>query len=155
MKKFLALVVMICAVMISSTASAADYWLSIYSDDNLTVYIDNDSIHRDYNYSDYVFCAFVKQSFSDAKRQKMIDWYLARGAHSRQIYNFSHTVGLVYFKLENGIKRIATMQLVAYTHTGEPISEMSFSRSSPEWNVVVPDSIGEQEFNIAYSRIRN
>ena len=57
--KFFTLVALLCTVMISSTAMAAN-WVWIYSDKNFTIYVDNNSIRRDYNYSGYVFRAFTK-----------------------------------------------------------------------------------------------
>lgn len=78
MKKFIAIVALLCAVMVSSTASAAD-WVWIYSDNDYTIYVDNNSIRRDYNYSGYVFRAFTKTVYSDAGRNKEIERWRSSG----------------------------------------------------------------------------
>lgn len=109
MKKFFALVALLCTVMISSTA----------------IYVDNNSIRRDYNYSGYVFRAFVKQIFNEAGRKKAIESWLTNGEPlPKGIYNLSHDVSLEYFKTSGGIKYWSSLDSVYYTHDGNTIPEM-------------------------------
>lgn len=155
MKKFIALVVMLCAVLISSTASAAADWVWIYSDEYRTIYVDNNSIRRDDNYRDYVFRAFVKWVYSDAGRNKQIEWYNSRGLFPKGIYNISHDIYLDYFKIKNGVNYTGFLNRVCYDSNGNVISELGYSYSEPRWDIIQPDSIGETIFNAVRERVSN
>lgn len=156
MKKLIVLVALLCTVMISSTAAAAANWVWIYSDDRFTIYVDNNSIRRDYNHSGYVFRAFVKWIYSDAGRNTRIEWY-RENAESlpRGIYSLSHSIHLDYFKVSDGIKYHCTVERVCYTHDGNLIPDMGFSTDSPQWSLVQPDSIGEALFDAIRARVPN
>ena len=157
MKKFIALVVVLCAVMISSsTASASANWVWIYSDEYCTIYVDNNSIRRDYNYRGYVFRAFVKWIYSDAGRNRRIKNYRSAGLSlPKGMYNLSHDVVLEYFKAENGMKYSCTMDCVCYDKNGNTIPEMNFSKNQFEWRILPPDSIGEWIFDMVRARVPN
>ena len=157
MKKFFALVALVCTVMISSTAMAAANWVWIYSDKDYTIYVDNNSIRRDYNYSDYVFRAFVKWIYSDTGRNKTIErWRSNDKPLPRGIYNLSHDIRLEYFKASGGIKYHTIVNCVYYNHDGNKIHDMSFSYSTlPQWFVITPESIGEAIFDAVYARVPN
>ena len=156
MKKFFVLVALLCTLMISSTTMAAN-WVWIYSDDHFTIYVDNNSIRRDYNYSGYVFRAFVKQIFSDAGRNKAIDNYRASDKPlPRGIYNLSHYVSLEYFKISGGIKYWSSLDSVYYTHDGNTIPEMGYSFNSiQQWFIISPDTVGEAKFDAISARVPN
>lgn len=157
MKKFFVLVALLCTMMISPTAMAAN-WVWIYSDEDSTIYVDNNSIRRDYNYSGYVFRAFVKWVYSDTGRNKEIERWRTkfREPLPRGIYNLSHYVLLEYFKTSDGIKYNSALNAVYYTHDGRTISEMEFSFDSvPKWFIISPDSIGEELFDKIYARVPN
>lgn len=155
MKKFLALVVFLCTVMISSMAMASN-WVWIYSDDNYTIYVDNNSIRRDYNYSSYVFRAFVKFVYSDAGRDKVIeDWRTDGRPLPRGIYNLSKSICLCYFKLTDGMKYFDTLNAVYYTLDGNIISEMGFTGNTHQWTIITPDSIAEDLFYKIGARVPN
>ncbi len=148
MKKFIALVVVLCAVMISSSASAMASWRWIYYDKYRTIYVDKNSIRRDYNYRGYVFRAFVKWIHSEAGRQKEIEHYRSNGLPlPRGIYNLSDTVELYYFKEENGIKYCDMLNCVFYDNKGNAIPDMGFSKNTLKWNVITPDTLGEWIFD--------
>ncbi len=156
MKKFFALVAFLCTVMISSMAMAAN-WVWICSDENFTIYVDNNSIRRDYNYSDYVFRAFVKCVFSDSGRNRLIETRRAYGLPiPKGIYNLSYDVSLEYFKMSDGIKYNNLLNSTFYTYDGNTIPEMGFSFSSlQKWEIINPDSIGELKFDKIYARVPN
>ena len=156
MKKLIALVVVLCAVMISSSASAMANWVWITSNEYFTIYVDNNSIRRDYNYHGYVFRAFEKRVYSEAGRQKEIEDRRSDGKLlPRGIYNLSYGIGLDYFKEENGIKYICTMDCVYYDKNGNILSEMGFSRNTLKWDIVLPDSVGEAIFDNIQARVPN
>lgn len=156
MKKFIALVALLCTVMISSTAAAAN-WVWIRSDDKFTHYVDNNSIRRDYNYSGYVFRAFVKIIYNEAGRNWQIeDWRTKFGEPlPRGIYSLSHEVALMYFKAADGMKYFDFVTGVFYTRDGNTIPEMGGSKNSPQWKIVTPDSIAEALFDAIYARVPN
>ena len=155
MKKLIVLVALLCTVMISSTAAAAN-WVWIYSDEYCTVYVDNNSIRRDRNYSGYVFRAFTKWILSDAGRNRAIEQWRANGRPlPRGIYNLSERIALCYFKMSDGMKYFDNIEAVFYTHDGNTIPEMGYSRNELKWNIVTPDSIGEAEFDAIYARVPN
>ena len=155
MKKFIALVVMLCVVLVSSTASAAD-WVWVLSDEDSTVYVDNNSIRRDYNYRGYVFRAFIKWVYSDAGRNKMIEGWRSSGISlPREIYNLSHDIKFFYFKEENGINCFDILSSVSYDRDGNTIPEMSFSYSELQWRIIPPDTIVERMFDVIRARVPN
>ena len=156
MKNFFALVALLCTMMISSTAMAAN-WVWICSDENFTIYVDNNSIRRDYNYSGYVFRAFVKWVFSDAGRNRVIDdWRTDGRPLPKGIYNLSHCISLEYFKTNGGIKYWSSLNAVYHTHDGNTIPGMGFSFDSvPKWFIISPDSVGEVKFDEIYARVPN
>lgn len=157
MKKFFALVVLLCTVMISSTAMAAADWVWIYSDEYRTIYVDNNSIRRDYNYSGYVFRAFVKKVYSDAGRNIEIEEWGSNGQPlPRGIYNLSHDIGLCYFKSDDGMNYFSALNAVYYTRDGNTIPEMGFSFNSlPRWYIIPPDTGIETIFDAVYARVPN
>lgn len=157
MKKFIALVVMLCAVLVSSTASAAADWVWIYSDDEFTIYVDNSSIRRDDNYRGYVFRAFVKTNYSDAGRNRAIEGWRSFGKPlPKGIYNLSHTVELFLFKEENTIKYCDIISHIAYTPDGNTIPEMTFfSKDSIQWGIISPDTFSEIIFDAVRARVPN
>lgn len=155
MKKFIALVVMLCAVLISSSASAAD-WVWVRSDDAITVYVDNNSISRDYNYRGYVFRAFTKWVYSETGRQEFIEHYRSNGRSlPRGIYNLSYTISLYYFKLENSMEYSSLMNVNSYDKNGNPILNLCLSKDSIQWEIIPPDSIGEIMFDVIRARVPN
>ena len=156
MKKFIALIVVLCAVMISSTTASAANWVWIYSNDYFTVYVDNSSIRRDYNYHGYVFRAFIKKVYTDAGRRNHIEFFRSRGFVPHGIYNLAYDITLQYFKAENGIKYVAILNCTAYDHNGDTISEISSSDTyPPQWVIIPPDSVGEAIFDTIYARVPN
>ena len=156
MKKFLALVVMLCAVMISSTAVAATNWVWIYSDEYLTVWVDNNSIRRDYNYQGYVFRAFTKFVYSAAGRNRVIENERSSGRFvSRGMYNLSHSIDLFYFKAGDSMNYFDVINAVGYTHDGNIIPDMGVSKDSIYWTIIQPDTVGEEIFNKVRARIPN
>lgn len=155
-KKLIVLVALMCTVMISSTAAAAANWVWIYSTNEVTVYVDNNSIRRDYNYSGYVFRAFTKWVYSDAGRNRAIEYYRTEGLPlPRGIYNFSHHIALEYFKAADGMKYNYTVKCICYTHDGKTIPEMGFSNSELNWKLITPDTTAEAIFDAIYARVPN
>lgn len=131
-------------------------WIWIYSDDKYTIYVDNSSIQRDYNYSGYVFRAFLKWVYSDEGRKKVIEQRRSSGMLlPKEIYNLSNSIELCYYKELNGIKYESVLHCTYYTYNGDTIPEMSFSFDSPRWHIIPPDTIGEWVFNMIRARIPN
>lgn len=153
MKKFIAIVVMLCAVLFSSTASATADWVWIYSNDNFTVYVDNNSIRRDYNYSGYVFRAFTKWMWSQSHIDK---YFRSKGeVPPKEFYNLSYSINLEYYKDENGIKYTATANSTCYTRDRKVIPEMSSSNDTLKWIIIPPDSVIERVFDTIRARVPN
>lgn len=151
MKKFIAPVVVLCAMMISSTASAAADWVWLYSDNDCTIYFDNNSIRRDRNYSGYVFHTFVKWVYSDKGCQKEIERRRSNGRPlPRGIYNFSYSMSLWYFKEENRIKYCDVLNCVFYDNKGNVIPNMGFSYDVLNWQIIPPDTIAEWIFDAVH-----
>lgn len=166
MKKFVALVVVFCAMMISSTSSAAETieelferytgWRCIYSDDNYAIHIYTKSIRRDYNYNGYVFHAFVRWVFTETGRQKELEQYRSLGMYlSKECYNLSSQIYLEYFNEINGLKYICTMKLTSYDSKGNIIPKLSYSKNEFDWSVITPGSVGEKIFDAVYARVPN
>ena len=154
-KKLIVLVALLCTVMISSTAAAAN-WVWIGSDDEITIYVDNNSIRRDYNYSGYVFRAFVKYVYNDTGRNRQIEWWRTNaGFLPKGIYDLSHKINLEYFKKENGLKHRCTVNSTCYKFDGNIIPEMGFSLSELQWDIINPDTVGEAVFDAVYARVPN
>ena len=155
MKKFFALVALLCTVMISSTAMAAN-WVWLYSDDAQTIYVDNDSIRHDRNYSGYVFRAFVKWIYNDEGRKRIIERRRAKGQPlPKGIYNLANEVDLYYFKTGDGVKYFDIVNTVWHTHDGNSIPELDFSRNEPQWSIISPGIINEAIFDAIYARVPN
>ena len=155
MKKFFALVALMCTVMISSTALAAN-WVWLYSDSAYTIYVDNDSICRDRNYSGYVFRAFVKFIYNDVGRNRVIERLRSQGQSlPKGIYNLADSTQLLYFKVADGIKYFSVVNLVWHTRDGKPIPEMDFSRSEPQWSIISSGTINEVIFKKVSARVPN
>lgn len=155
MKKFIALVVVLCVVIISSPASASD-WGWIYSNDYLTIYVDNSSLRRDYNYRGYVFRVFIKFLYSDKGRKKEIEYYRSnKKPLPREIYNLSYDIYLAYFKEENGIKYCDFVNRTSYTNNGENILDRNYSHDYPRWYIITPDSVGEVIFGAVHAKVPN
>ncbi|MBR4381972.1 MAG: hypothetical protein IKP64_00280 [Selenomonadaceae bacterium] len=155
MKKFFALVALLCTVMISSTAMAAN-WVWIYSDEAQTIYVDNDSIRRDKNYSGYVFRAFVKWIYNDEGRNRVIERRRAKGQPlPRGIYNLVDNVELCYFQSVDGIKYIDRKQSICHTRDGNSIPEMEYSHNEPQWEIINPGTIGEVLYDKIRARVPN
>lgn len=153
MKKLITLVALLFTVMISSTASAAD-WVWLYSDEYQTIYVDNNSIQRDYNYSGYVFRAFVKTVYNDAGRKRMIDDLRSSDITlPREIYNLSFIVELDYFKRANRMSYTAVMSAVFYDHDGNSIPGTGGSLSELQWEIISPDTINELMFYKIFARL--
>ncbi len=150
MKKFIALVVVLCVVMISSTVSAAANWKRIYSDEYMIVYVDCTSIRYDSNYSGQVFRAFLKLIYSDAGRQKEIEKWRSSGFVPRGVYNLSSSKSLIYFKAENSLKYFDSINGNFYTHDGDIIPEMGFSKNVLKWTIIPPETIVEIIFDKVY-----
>ena len=155
MKKFFALVALMCTVMISSTALAAN-WVWLYSDSAFTIYVDNDSIRRDRNYSGYVFRAFVKWIYNDEGRKRVTEIRRAKGQSlPKGIYNLADEVDLYYFKTGDGVKYFDIVNTVWHTHDGNSIPELDFSRSEPQWDIIPPDTINEVIYEKVRARVPN
>ena len=156
MKKFIVLVVLLFALMIFSTASAEADWIWIYSDEYQTIWVDNNSISRDRNYSGYVFRAFVRWDYSKAGRDQIIKNILLTGVPLPKGYNnLSHRIGLEYFKEESGIKRRATMILTTHDKNGNIISVHDISNYPPQWVIIPPNTLGELIFDSIHVRVPN
>ena len=156
MKKFISSVVLLCAVMISSPASAEADWVWVYSDEYYAIWVDNNSIRRDRNYSGYVFRAFVRWDYSEAGRDQMIKIFLSKGVSLPKGYNnLSHRISLEYFKEESGIKRQATMILTTHDQNGNVISVHDISNYPPQWAIIPPDTLGELIFDTIRARVPN
>ena len=156
MKKIFALVVLLCAVMISSTAAAAANWVWIYSDEDYTIYVDKNSIRRDYNYPGYVFRAFVRWIFTETGRQKKLEQCRSLGIYlSKKCYDLSSMIYLEYFKEINGLKYTCTTKVISHDSEGNYIPELSVSKDTLNWNVITPDSVGEAIFDNIQARVPN
>ena len=156
MKKFLVLVVMLCAVLISSTASAEADWIKVGSDKYITVWVDSNSISLDRNYyTNYIIRASVKIVYTDEGRQREIERYRSNGKPlPKEIYNLSHDIDLFCFKdATDSIKCFDCLKQVSYTHNGATIPDMSFSRRKPKWTIILPDTIIEKIFDSIITRI--
>ena len=156
MKKFIALVVLLCAVLVSSTALAAD-WVWIYSDEFVTIYVDNNSIRRDYNYSGYVFRAYTKMVYSEAGLEKLIEQYLKNNVpiNTKKAKKILHSISLTYFKDDDGIKHGSIVLAAHYDKQENFIPEMSFSVDKPNWHIAPPDSMAEAVFDAIRVRVPN
>ena len=155
MKKFFALVALICTVMISSTAMAAN-WVWLYSDSAYTIYVDNDSIRRDKNYSGYVFRAFVKWFYNDVGRNKIIENWRSKGKSIPDgLYNLSDCVELYYFKSGDGMKYYDIIKAIWHTRDGNTIPEMEYSSNELQWKIVSPGTINEAIFDAIRARVPN
>ena len=156
MKKFIALVVMLCAVLVSSTASAAADWVWVCSNEYFTIYADNNSIRRDYNHGGYVFCAFTKEIYSEEGRTTAIESYRSKGKTVPQwLYNMSYLIKLQYFKEENGFKYFGFLFVVLYDHDGNVIDSSENSYSEIKWSMIPPGSMLEKEFDVIRARVPN
>ncbi len=155
MKNFIALVVMLCAVLVSLTASAAD-WVWVASNKEHTIYVDNNSIRRDYNYPGYVFRAFTKKIYSETGRNRAIEHYRSKGSPVPQwIYNMSHSINLEYFKEENEIKYCGLLHVVLYDHDGKVIDSVENPYSEIKWNIIPPETMFGKEFDAIRARVPN
>ena len=155
MKKFIALVALLCTVMISSTAMAAN-WVLIGSSEYYTIYVDNDSIRRDYNYSGYVFRAVIKWIFTDAGRKRVIEQIRLKGQPlPKMIYKLSDSVALYYFKSGDAVNYSDVLVTVYHTREGYSIPELEGSHSEPQWSIIPPGTISEIIFDAVYARVPN
>lgn len=103
MKKFIALVVVLCAVLFSSTASASG-WNSICEDvDGNKYFIDYSSISLKKGIKgkdDFQFSVLVKVSYSEYGRAKMTE-----GLLPSQLVNFaSYEINRVLFRMKKSQK---------------------------------------------------
>ena len=147
------LITTIMLIINTTTALAAD-WVWIYSDDYCTICVDNDSIRRIPSQYGYVFRAFIKWTYSYAGVQQEIEQYAVNDSPlPKDIKNLSYEIKLNYFKYENDLKHIGYMKNVSYNYKGEIISEMGYSYDTPQWRMIVPDSIGEIIFDNVKSRV--
>ena len=140
---------MVWLILISPTVTkAAADWVWVVSDDEVTTWIDNNSIGRDSN----GFFAYFKCNYSDAGRNRYIELRRSHGKSLSGYYNFSHQIYFYYFQNSSGIKYFSGMGCIDYDKNGNVLD--SYSWNYFDWQRVIPDSIGEFEYNAAWARVR-
>lgn len=133
MKKLFLLVVMLCTVMISSTAAAADWKLAAFEPRIGTIFIDPDSgwdisNFLDMGYRGYYVQALFKIFYNDAGRNALMELRRSSGLPiTPQIQNASYSIALLTFKSSGNGIQFNVSGIVFFTSNGRAIPEMSDS----------------------------
>ena len=137
MKKICAAVVLIiCSFIIFIPQVSAQDMVWLYSDSERTDYVDNDTIERGGNYSDYDFGAVIVTYYSEySKLSKSM--------------GVSYIFGWYYFKNVNGVKYCRTSDLVACDSNGKVLS----SNRGFEWEEIAEDTPAFIAYNKIYAQV--
>ena len=127
--------------------NAAANWVCISSNNYASIWIDNNSIGRDSN----GFFAYFRETYREAGRNEIIERRISDGLSVSGFYNLSHCVEFVYFKSSGRTKYFSIMGSVYYDKNGKVLD--SNSTNYFDWQRVVPGTIGEDEYDAAYSRV--
>ena len=148
MKKIFCLAVVLMILISPAVTKAAANWVWVASDNEISIWIDNNSVGRDSNY----FFAYFKWTFSDAGRNRKIEDRRSHGLSVSGYYNLSHEIHFLYFKNSGGIKYCSGMEIVDYDKNGKILD--SGSTNNFDWDRVIPGSYGELEYDAAWTRVR-
>ena len=149
MKLKIFLTTMFMIICIFSSASAEN-WTWIYSDDDFSILVDNNSISRGKSNSDYDFKAIVKITYSKVGRQKVIsNW---EGQKLGGLENLTYKVMSCYFKNYNGIKYWDYLNEIIYDQYGNDIRK--YRKFQFDWRVINSNTVGEVMYNNIYARAR-
>ena len=148
MKKIFLLAVVLLILISPTVTKAAANWVWVYSDDYISIWIDNNSIGRDSN----GFFAYFKTTFSDAGKNRIIEMRRSSGLSVSGYYNLSEAISFVYFKNSGGIKYRSPMGSVDYDKNGKILD--SWSRKDFGWQRIIPSSYGESMYDAAWARVR-
>ena len=150
MKKIFLLAVVLLILISPTVTKAAANWIWIHSDAYRTIWIDNNSIERgDYNHD---FHAYFKTTFSEEGKKSFISSFRERFQFPREIYNMHEEIVLMFFKKSNGVKYISDMSRTYYDKNELVIAQ--YYRNEPDWNSILPDTIGEVQYNATWARVR-
>ena len=58
----------------------------------------------------------------------------------------------MFFKKSNGVKYISDMSRTYYDKNELVIAQ--YYRNEPDWNSILPDTIGEVQYNATWARVR-
>lgn len=152
MKKFCLLVVMLCAVIFSSSASAAN-WIAVGEDEFGMRYYDSESIARDANQAGSVFHAIIRTDLSDNGHRFFVDQLSARGNAPEEIQTATSILFLQYYKYDSGVKYCATAAINFYDADGKLLKE--YSNNQLTWDRVAPDSLEEDSFDKIAAHVTN
>ena len=148
MKKIFCLTVVLLNLISPIVTKAAANWGWIYSDDEVTIWIDNNSVGRDSN----GFFAYFKWAYSNTGRNRQIEMRRSIGLSVSRYYNFSETIRFDYFKNSSGIKYSSPMCLIDYDKNGNTL--YSWSTNNFNWQRIIPDTHGETTYDAAWARVR-
>ena len=144
MKKIIALVVLLCALTISSTAKAAK-WENIGGGLESIWEIDKSSVSYDKNnYEEIIFHAFFKEINNiTPPYDNILNPYKHSNRPAYSIYS-------IFFKESGNLKYVSIASSAHYEFDGSVIS----SNSHPtNFAPIPPDSLGEMLFYAAYNRL--
>ena len=144
-----------------SVANAEADWVWIYSNDQYSIWVDNNSISRGGKYLDYDFKAVIKKTYNDYGKEKTIELFVASAKNNglpisylpKEIYKLSYVISQEYFKSVNGIKYISTIDGTYYTDDNQEISAISYHYDKLNWHQLKPDTIGEETYDAVYARV--
>ena len=147
-KKFCLLATLLVILIFPAVTKAAANWIWVYSDDYVSLWIDNNSIGRDSN----GFFAYLKTTYSDAGRNRLIE-----GRHSADLsvngfHNLSQDKSFCYFKNSGNIKYFSILESVYYDKNGTVLD--SYSTNNLDWHRIVSDTYIETMYDAVYARVR-
>ena len=144
---------MLCALLLSSTVSAAVDWVFIGNDNDLSLdYVDSNSIRRDNNRRG-VFHAFIKNVYTDAGREYWLKEFAQQGLDTGELQSVASVTYLQYYKLADGLKYYATSNIVFHDADGLALKRLSNDRL--KWTIITPDTIEELLFDFIAARLPN
>ena len=148
MKKIFLIAALLIIFIFPLKVNAAANWIWVYSDDYISIWIDNNSIGRDNS----GFFAYFKWTYSDAGRDRAIENMRSDGLSVNGYHNLSESKYFYYFKSSGGIKYVSLMGFVDYDKNGKILD--SFSRNNFNWQRVIPDTVGEEMYDAVWARVR-
>ena len=88
MKKFFLLAVVLLILISPTVTKAAANWVWVASANEISIWIDNNSVGRDSN----GFFAYFKTTYNDAGRNRYIEYRRSNGLSVSGYYNFSEKI---------------------------------------------------------------
>ncbi len=133
--------------------AATTNWYWYYSNDDITQYVDTNSLKiiRDYNGNVDRIEAWIKTTYSEAGAQSTIKNYEL--ISTPNINQLSYSMEKVYIKPQS--RQIASKQEVFYNPDGVSLWSEDNNDYSLKWNTVRPRSSNEREFSIIVDQIFN